>query len=188
MSITITYVRKGRGAALAAALALACGLLLAAPAALAQVLPAPLTSAALRESGAGTFRYFGFHVYDARLWVSGDRYDAAAPFALGLRYARNFTGAAIAGSSIEEMRRVGITDAGDLARWDTEMKRVFPDIKPGDELVGMHRPRRGVEFFHNGRAIGVVNDTAFAAAFFAIWLDPRTRAGDLRTALLGQPR
>jgi Chalcone isomerase-like len=182
MFITITSVRK------AGAAAFACALLFAAPCAWSQALPPSLTSAALRESGGGTFRYFGFHVYDARLWVSGERYDATTPFALGLRYARKFTGSAIAGSSIEEMRRVGITDAGDLARWDVEMKRVFPDIQPGDELVGMHHPRRGVEFFHNGQAIGVVNDAGFAAAFFAIWLDPRTRAGDLRAALLGQPR
>ena len=156
----------------------------------AQSLPALLAAEAqpLRESGAGRFRWYGFHVYDARLWVSGERYDAATPFALGLRYARTFTGAAIATSSIEEIRRLGATDATLLARWESEMQRVFPNVAAGDDLVGLHRPRRGVAFYLNGRAIGEIADAGFAQAFFGIWLDPRTRGVDLRTALLGDAR
>ncbi|MEO7405212.1 MAG: chalcone isomerase family protein [Burkholderiales bacterium] len=156
----------------------------------AQTLPPTLAAEAqpLRESGAGRFRWYGLHVYDARLWVSGERYDAANPFALGLRYARTFTGAAIATSSIEEMRRLGATDATLLSRWESEMQRVFPNVAAGDDLVGLHRPRRGVAFYLNGRAIGEIADAGFAQAFFGIWLDPRTRGADLRNALLGDAR
>lgn len=165
--------------------AVACGL--PQPAA-GQSLPASLREpgSGLRESGEGRFRYFGFHIYDARLWVEGDRFAPERPFALGLKYAREFSGDSIAQSSADEIRRIEPASASKLPRWIAEMRKVFPDVKPGDELVGKFWPRRGVQFFHNGRAVGEIADTEFAQAFFGIWLDPRTRAVDLRRALLGE--
>lgn len=154
----------------------------------AQSLPRDIAEAKLqlRESGAGRFRYFGFHVYDARLWVSGDRYSPDGAFALGLKYAREFKGEAIAQSSTDEIRRLKFADEERIRRWDAEMRRIFPAVGRGDEIVGMHWPGRGVQFYLNGRVIGEVADPEFAAAFFGIWLDPRTRGSDLRLALLGE--
>jgi hypothetical protein len=54
--------------------------------------------------GSGTLRYFGLRIYDATLWSPGGVWASGQPFALELRYARSFDGAAIARRSIEEMR------------------------------------------------------------------------------------
>lgn len=140
----------------------------------------------LNEAGTGTLRWFGFHVYDARLWVNGDRPSADRPFVLALRYARDFEGKNIAQASIEEIERLGFGTARDRARWLTAMRGVFPDVNEGHELAGLNLPGQGVRFYLDGQAIGEVADTEFARAFFAIWLDPRTKAPALRVALLGE--
>ncbi|WP_153111812.1 hypothetical protein [Propionivibrio limicola] len=41
-------------------------------------------------------------------------------------------------------------------------------------------------FYQGDRLIGVIDSPGFAAAFFAIWLDARTSAPELRSALLGR--
>jgi hypothetical protein len=161
---------------------------LAAGAAAAQTLPPGAASLLpqMRESGQGRMKWFGLHVYDARLFVSGQRLSFEEPFALGLRYARDFEGARIAETSADEIRRLGFGTPADHRRWREAMAAIFPDVKKGDELTGVSVPGRGALFFHNGQRIGEIADPAFARAFFAIWLDPRTRAADLRERLVGE--
>jgi hypothetical protein len=159
----------------------------AAPARAAVDLPDALRSDAprLRLLGSGRMTWFGLHLYDAALWTAGARFDASAPFALALRYKRRFDGASIAQRSVAEIERLGLGDAGSRARWGEQMRRVFTDVEPGDTLTGVYRPGWGAEFFHNQRALGAIADPEFAGAFFAIWLDPRTREPRLRARLIG---
>jgi hypothetical protein len=49
----------------------------------------------------------------------------------------------------------------------------------------VHLPNRGVRFWRTDRALGTVDDPAFARAFFLIWLDPKTTAPELRRSLFG---
>jgi hypothetical protein len=143
------------------------------------------TAAPLREIGSGRLHWFGLHVYDARLAVAGEQFDPAQPFALTLRYAREFKGERIAQTSIDEIKRLGFGAAADHERWLGAMRQVFPDVKRGDELTGATVPGRGTQFFHNGRLVGTIEDPGFARAFYAIWFDPRTRVRELRANLLG---
>lgn len=136
----------------------------------------------LRPRGRGSFRRFGFLVYDASLWT-GDLPDAP-PLALRLDYRRRLAGQAIAAASVDEMRRF-VADEARLAAWGQAMRRIFPDVDAGDHLLGVWRDE-GAFFYRNEQLIGAVRDPAFARAFFAIWLDPRSSAPALRTALLGE--
>ncbi len=65
------------------------------------------------------------------------------------------------------------------------MRRVFPDVEPGDRLLGVHRPGEGVAFFYNGQLRGEIRDPEFARLFFGIWLSPRSSEPAMRQALLG---
>ena len=155
--------------------------------ALAQTLP-PRAADVLpgaREAGGGAFRYLGLRIYDAKLWTAGPRFDAEAPYALGIRYARNIKGLKLAEESVKQWRgmRYGYEDRYEA--WEAEMRRIFPDVKPDDELVGVHLPGKGAQFYFNGKPAGAVADSAFARAFFAIWLDERTTEPGLRRALIG---
>ncbi len=151
-------------------------------------LPAAITvgSPDLRVLGQGRMRWFGLHLYDAALWVSGADWQWDSAFVLDLRYARDFSGRRIADTSADEMKRMGLVDAARIEAWRTEMQRVFPDVKSGDRLSGVFRPGVGAEFYHLGRSTGVIRDPEFARVFFSIWLDPRTREPKLRAALLGR--
>ncbi len=147
---------------------------------------AALPGAELR--GEGRLRYFGLHIYDAALWspapvATSDALNMA--LAIELRYARGLRGALIAERSLAEMKRVGEFTEADGQRWLEAMKQIFPDVKAGDRLTGLHRPREGAAFFVNGRAAGEVRDAQFAQVFFAVWLSPRTSQPALRSALLG---
>lgn len=150
------------------------------PSAAAEILPGA------REAGGGAFRYFGLLVYDAKLWTAGSRFDAEGPYALGIRYARNIKGLKLAEESVKQWRgmRYGYEDK--YAAWEAEMRRIFPDVKPDDELVGVYLPGRGAQFYFNGKPAGEVADSAFARAFFAIWLDERTTEPGLRRALIAE--
>lgn len=138
-----------------------------------------------RIQGQGEMRWFGLRLYEASLWAPAGRWQADLPYALELRYARDIASGRLVQASIEEMQRLGSADEARLARWKLELERVFPDVRSGDVIHGLHLPQRGAEFYHQGKLTGRIDDVDFARAFFAIWLDPRTREPALRARLLG---
>lgn len=156
-------------------------------AAMPPALPEPVRRAVpdARAIGSGTLRWLGFHVYDATLWTSGAAWSESARFALDIRYARSITGGALATTSVGEMRRMDLGSEDQLQRWGQAMSRMFPDVAPGDRLIGINLPGRGAAFYSAERLLGHIDDAQFARAFFAIWLDGRTREPDLRATLLG---
>ncbi len=140
--------------------------------------------AGLTRWGSGSFRRWGFLVYDATLWAAGD--PLRPPLALELTYRRNIEGAAIAEASVKEIRQLGLADPLTLQDWGGQMRRLFPNVSPGDRITGHYLPD-AARFEFNGRPLGSIADPVFARAFFAIWLDPKTSAPDLRAALLTRP-
>lgn len=153
-------------------------------------LPADLVQSVgeLSLRGQMRFRVWGFEVYDAALWTppgAGATALEAQPLVLELRYLRDFQGRDLAERSIKEMRRAGAVAAEQERRWLDEMLRVFPDVRPGDRLLGLQRPGAGASFWLNGRFRGEVRDVEFARRFFGIWLSPQTSEPALRKALLG---
>ncbi|MCU0989991.1 MAG: chalcone isomerase family protein, partial [Xanthomonadales bacterium] len=138
--------------------------------------------AGLRRWGSGEFRRFGFLVYEATLWAGGDD-PLRPPLALKLTYKRNISGRDIADASVKEIRNLGVADEGRLRGWGERMVGIFPDVRPGDHIVGVQLPD-AARFYFNDRSIGAIDDPDFARAFFAIWLDARTSAPELRSALL----
>ncbi len=198
---------RGRAFALAtgAALALALSLVLAvclyplpaaatATSASAQPAPAPVEAGAWEDAlgsaqtlGEGDLRQWGFRIYHARL--VGERFPVLGtePFALELTYYRSISRERIVSVSIDEMKRLrgdGLT-AGQLDQWRQMLERCLVDVREGDQLTGVYLPGRGVRFYHGEQLLAEVEDEAFAQAFFAIWLDPRTRDSGLRARLLG---
>jgi len=168
---------------------LAAGLFLATAGAAAQglpPLPLPVQSAlpALKPLGEGRLRFFGLHVYDSALWALDGVWSFERAFALDIRYAMSIKGRDLSRRSIEEMRNIGVTDDAKLRRWEAAMDRLFPDIRPGDRLVGLHLPGREARFYNQERLIGTVPDPEFARAFFGIWLDERTSEPKLRAQML----
>lgn len=180
------------GGGLASALLL--GVLALPGVAAARTLPPAVAAVAgpMQLAGEGEMRWLGFKLYDAALWVEARReVGEASPdvdegeHALVIRYARAITAERLVEVSVDEMRRLGERDEARLARWRTLLQQALPSVAAGDTLVGLHRPGRGASFWHQGRLTAHIDDAALARAFFAIWLDERTREPELRARLLG---
>lgn len=143
-----------------------------------------------RLQGSGVLRFFGLRVYEARLWTAPTFQPedyAAQRLGLVLSYDRRLEGAAIAERSIAEMRRVGSFTEAQAQQWLTLMKQAFPDVQPGDRLLGWHDGQGLVRFFYNGRLTVETRDKRYAQLFFGIWLAPQSSAPALRQSLLNLP-
>jgi hypothetical protein len=163
----------------------------AAPRAPVELAPFTPAGTAWRPRGTGPLRVFLFRVYDATLWTVSDAANllaGATPYALDITYNTAVKSDDIVNTSIIEMARLrNVSSQATINAWTAAMKRAFPDVAAGDRLVGVHVPRTGARFFHNGKLTAEVNDVAFSEAFFAIWLDEQTKRPELRRALLGLP-
>ncbi len=140
-----------------------------------------------RLAGEGKLTWLGFHVYDARLYAPAG-FDVSNPYAqqfvLELTYARKLEGKAIAEASRDEMQRLAIGSAEKHTQWLAQMEKLFPNVEKGRRIAGVNQPGKGARFYVDGNFVGSVDEPDFARAFFAIWLDPRTRAPRLRESLL----
>lgn len=140
-----------------------------------------------RVVGAGELRLFGLRIYSARLWSRAQPLGADSPFALELTYHRAISREQLVDASVREIRRLygDAVSAAQLAGWRAQMLQAFVDVEPGARITGVHLPGDGVRFYVGARLQHEVRDRDFARAFFAIWLDPRTRNPELRAQLLG---
>lgn len=134
----------------------------------------------LQKYGTGELRRFGFLVYEAQLWAGTS--PSEPPIALQLTYKRDIAGQKIVDASVDHMRALGAEEQ-QLGAWASAMAKIFPDVKSGDQIVGIYRPGAAT-FLYNNREIGQINDPDFARLFFGIWLDPRTTEPRLRNRLL----
>ena len=138
----------------------------------------------LRQVGRGSHSYFGLSVYHVTLWAASSRWSPDEPHALDLESNRAISRDQLTDAGIDEMRRLGVGSSLQLQAWRREMERVMPSVGKGDQVVVYCAPSHKTFFFHNGRDRGEIDDPAFGAAFFGIWLDPRTKNPALRKSLL----
>lgn len=137
--------------------------------------------------GSARLRVWGFDVYDVRL-KAGPGFDTArfadGPLSLELSYLRSLKRQAIAERSLDEMRNLETIAPAQAELWLAAMLSLFPDVKKGDRLAGIHQPGRGAVFYLNDQLLGEVADPRFSRLFFGIWLSPKTSQPALRETLL----
>jgi hypothetical protein len=138
--------------------------------------------------GAGRLKFWGFDVYDARLWAPGDFVAtdyATQAFALDITYLRDFSQDDVVQRSLQEMRDLAPISDTQATQWQAQLRKSLPNIRKGDRLVGIYTPGEGASFSVNGKALPELRDPELARIFFSIWLSPRTSAPALRKALIG---
>lgn len=142
----------------------------------------------VRLQGQMRFRYWGFHAYDAQLWVKPGfepQRFAQHPLVLCLTYARTLKADDIAERSLEEIEHQQDIEPNDASRWLAALTGVLSDVQAGDRLSGLYTPPAQGRFFFNGQPTGTLNDARLVPLFFGIWLAPQTSEPRLRRALLG---
>ena len=66
------------------------------------------------------------------------------------------------------------------------LNALYKDVKPGDRYALTYLPGVGTELALNGKALGTIEGSDFAAALFAIWLGPKAIDESLKAQLLGR--
>ena len=137
--------------------------------------------------GSGDFSWFGFSVYNAKLWSPVQQVDFTQPFALELTYRRNISRETLVDTSLDEIRRINgePLDREQQTQWTQQMSQAFVDVEDGTRITGVFLPGQGCRFYVDGKLQHVIDDPEFARGFCSIWLDPQTRSPKLRSALLG---
>jgi hypothetical protein len=138
-----------------------------------------------RLVGAGDLTWFGMTVYRAALCTLDGEYRPGQPHALEITYRFSFTRDKLARVSLQEIERI-FGPQQDRDEVEARLRAVFRDVANGDRITGIHHPGQGAVFYGNDVLLGRIGDAALAEAFFAIWLDPRTREPALRSKLLGR--
>ncbi len=140
---------------------------------------------AWRLCGRGVYVWTVFRCYWASLYTQSGRFESDKPAILDLSYLRTLSKEQTVSISVEEMLRLRPEYAGRAQSWRSALAPIIPDVKAGDRLVGYFDVEHGASFYSDQRSLGQIKDPDFSSAFLAIWLDPATRAGTLREALLG---
>jgi len=135
--------------------------------------------------GRSSLRWLFLKAYDVHLWTDAPVWSMDASFALSIKYNMGFTSEELVERTLEEMKKVepGLS-GGRLAQFSAPLSRVLPAVKSGDRISALYIPGRPVRFFLNGRATGEMDAVDFAAAFFGIWLSPRSSEPSVRRELL----
>jgi hypothetical protein len=144
------------------------------------ILPSP------KIVGQGQLKVLVFHIFEATLFAPEGRFSFDDPFALQLKYLRNFAGRDITSYTLREIRKQGFTDEKRMQKWGAEMNSIFPDVQAGMRLTGVRDSSLRTLFYLDGREIGAIKTTDFTPLFFNIWLGPKTSQPRLRQQLLGQ--
>lgn len=135
--------------------------------------------------GRGVYVWTVFRCYWASLYTQSGRFESGRPAILDLSYLRTLAREQTVSISIEEMLRLRPDASSRAQSWRNALSSIIPDVKAGDRLVGYFDDVHGASFYSDKLSLGQINDPEFSSAFLAIWLDPATRAGALRLALLG---
>jgi hypothetical protein len=159
----------------------------------ATVAAAPLDE--LVEVGSGEMRWFGMEIYDARLLNGSGRFievGVDGPMALEITYRRSIPRDRLVKTTEREWNRLerelGLPERATVEGWLQQLTGIWPDVEPGDRILAISEPGAATRFYGNAGFLGAIEDPAFGAAFLGIWLHPKTRAADLRAALIGGSR
>lgn len=136
--------------------------------------------------GRGIYVWTVFRCYWASLYTQSGTYDPVKPAILDLSYLRTLSKEQTVSISIEEMLRLRPEYTNRAQTWRSDLTLIIPNVKAGDRIVGYFDAKVGASFYSDQISLGQIQDPDFASAFLSIWLDPATRAGALRVALLGR--
>jgi hypothetical protein len=132
--------------------------------------------------GHGRMTYWGFTLYDAKLYASK---EPKGGIALDIQYLRKFEAKDLAKQTLDELKKLGVSET-QRAEWADPLVKAFKTVQVGDSITAIKKPQGSTQFFYNGQFVSEISGESFSQAFFGIWLHPKTSAPQLRKILLGQ--
>ncbi|MEO0343923.1 MAG: chalcone isomerase family protein [Pseudomonadota bacterium] len=140
------------------------------PSEVAKIVPQP------EMLGQSSTRILGITLYEGQLFTSqGADFSYAEPFALTLTYRRNFSGAALAKATIDEIARIEGADQSDLQSLIPLFENCFPDVAKGERITATGPKANTIEVYKNGTRTCRAQDAGLRKRFFDIWLSAQSR-------------
>ncbi len=144
--------------------------------------------------GTTKFKRFGIHIYDASLWSIADPVsdDVSEDSKLGratalcIQYARNISADKLLSSTYKQWLHLGFADQYPLDAWLQTLEKLWPNVKPGDNLIFIASTDGINRFYSRDKYLGSISDTRFSSAFLDIWLSPDAKYQKHRKELLGE--
>lgn len=133
-------------------------------------------------TGVGVYRQFMLRAYEAAYWQKG------GAKALSITYFWDIESKDINDRTDKEMKIVRpALPEEKIRKWRALLDKAIPNVLEGERITAIYDPKaETTTLFHQGQKRGVIKGADFADAFFAIWLDERSTAQELRTKLLGE--
>ncbi|SJL83308.1 chalcone isomerase family protein [Vibrio palustris] len=140
--------------------------------------------------GQAHFTWLWFDVYDSTLHAPNGKYvNLASPLALHITYRRTISAEDLLTATDKQWKKLNYKK-DDIAQWMNTLKKVFPSVKDGDQLVYQSNGKTGTFYFKpttqsEFKTIGEITDSTFNRAFLSIWLSENSQYPDLRNQLIG---
>lgn len=121
------------------------------------------------------FTYFFLKVYDTYLCLDDRQYFYPEKiyetnFSLAINYNMSFDRDELAKSSLEEMARYYKINKNDQIDYFEKLLKIFPDVKKKDVIEARYNKKGFVEFYHNQKLTGEIQNPRFSEIFLDIWL------------------
>ena len=124
-------------------------------------------------------------VYAIEFWSDSGNWKRP-PYALSITYNMNFSTEELVERTYDEMRHVSELPDEQLRAHTEQLRMIYPSVREGDRVTAL-RKKTGTYFYHNGKRIGNIRGSAFADAFFGIWLSPKSSEPEMLQQLLSSP-
>ncbi len=137
-----------------------------------------------QDCGQGTFRFFGWSIYQAKLTSPHCPVQASQRFTLRIHYFIPISQAHLIATTDQELNRMhGSWPQKTLQGWNKEMEQAFRSVHSGDTITGIYLPGVEAQFYLNNTPTTEIHDAEFAQWFFQIWLGPKAHDSKLRDQL-----
>ncbi|WP_077523185.1 hypothetical protein [Salinivibrio kushneri] len=141
------------------------------------------------QVGEATLTWGWWTIYQSSLRSPTGRYQAQAPHALVITYARDISDQRLMKATKDQWEHLGFTET-QRTRWEKALDKAWGDIEEGDRLAFVRHEQKGIFYAQpkgeSWQTTLTVDDTELADAFLAIWLSEDTDYPDHRRALLGE--
>lgn len=136
--------------------------------------------------GKATLSIFKIEFYDISLWSSSKDFSYEQPFAIHIKYKKNFSKKSLVARSIKEMKKNNNINSNQEAFYKNQLDQVFEDIKKGDNKTAIYLPNKKLTIYHNYKLVGDIFDQRLARLFVDIWLDKNSSFPNLTAQLLAK--
>lgn len=149
----------------------------------------PISFPDLITVGHGELTWFGLSIYRASLWTVNGKFENlqnSIPVAMTISYQKNISSDSLVDRTLEEWERLGIYETEQRNYWSQQLRKIWPDVSPGDSITTLVTSDKSTRFYYNDTLLTVLQDPTLGTALLSIWLDPRTSEPDLRAKLIGR--